>query len=221
MQTDDKSPKNIPVLTPYNPLDKKNLGAQVMSALLKEPVHSLPPSKFIGAGVYAIYYKGVFETYQPISCRDDNYYTPIYVGKAVPEGARKAGKGLAVDQGFALYRRLNDHAKSIEAATNLRLEDFKCQFLATDDIWIPLAETILIEKFLPLWNCLLEVFGNHAPGKGRKDMITPAWDCYHPGREWSKHLKPHSKTREQLDVDIRDFLRQRACRLYSTVNEVL
>ncbi len=204
----DTSTKEIPILIPYNPLDKKNLGEQVMLALLQEPVHDLPPSKFVGAGVYAIYYHGDFDSYKPISLQNQNdkYLAPIYVGKAVPEGARKARRDAADNQGFALYKRLNDHAKSIEAATNLRLSDFKCQFMAVDEIWISLSETILIERFLPLWNCLLDGFGNHAPGKGRKDMLMPAWDCYHSGREWARHLKPHIKTREQLDAEVRAFL---------------
>lgn len=75
---------------------------------------------------------------------------PIYVGKAVPDGARKGGQGDDVDPGTALYKRLNDHAKSVDAATNLRLEDFYCQFLSVDDIWIPLTESLLIERFKPV-----------------------------------------------------------------------
>ena len=55
--------ENIPVLTPYNPLDKRHLGEQVAEALLMQDVHSLPPSRFIGAGVYALYYIGDFPTY--------------------------------------------------------------------------------------------------------------------------------------------------------------
>ena len=41
---------NIPVLTPYNPLDKRHLGEQVAEALLEQDVQPLPPSRFIGAG---------------------------------------------------------------------------------------------------------------------------------------------------------------------------
>lgn len=43
---------NIPVIEPYNPLDKKNLGVSAATAMLSSKVHKLPPSKFIGAGVY-------------------------------------------------------------------------------------------------------------------------------------------------------------------------
>ena len=138
--------ENIPVLTPYNPLDKRHLGEQVAEALLEQDVQPLPPSRFIGAGVYALYYIGDFPAYAALVevNKDDQYLCPIYVGKAVPEGARKGGQGEDVDPGTALYKRLNDHAKSIEAATNLNLADFRCRFLAVDDIWIPLAESMVI-----------------------------------------------------------------------------
>ena len=36
--------ENIPVLTPYNPLDKRHLGEQVAEALLEQDVQPLPPS---------------------------------------------------------------------------------------------------------------------------------------------------------------------------------
>ena len=45
---------------------------------------------------------------------------------------------------------LNDHAKSLEAVKNIRLADFHCRFLAVDDVWIALTESMLIEKFLPV-----------------------------------------------------------------------
>lgn len=199
----------VVVLEPYNPLDKKRIGEQIAAALLAQPIHPLPPEKFIGAGVYALYYTGDFPSYALLSAANKNgqYHLPIYVGKAVPDGTRKGGRNSSENQGAVLYRRLNEHAKSISAVKNLKLEDFCCRFLAVDDIWIVFTETILIEKFLPVWNCLLEGFGNHVPGKGRKSMITPAWDWYHPGRAWAEHLKPCSKTVAQFDAEIRGYLK--------------
>lgn len=45
---------------PYNPLDKKNLGASVAEALLERTVHPLGKLEvFVGAGIYAIYYTGM------------------------------------------------------------------------------------------------------------------------------------------------------------------
>ena len=203
------------VLEPYNPLEKKRIGEQVAAALLAQPIKSLPPEKFIGAGVYALYYTGDFPSYSILA----EYNLPIYVGKAVSEGSRKGGQGLNETQGLVLYKRLNDHAKSIAALKNLQLADFKCKFLAVDDIWIPLTESMLIEKFLPVWNCLLEGFGNHAPGKGRKDMMMPAWDWYHPGRPWAEHLKPYSNNIEQLDKEIREYMIKLLAKLNLTANQ--
>lgn len=44
--------------SPYNPLDKKNLGISVADALLARPMDALPPQEqFMGAGIYAIYFQ--------------------------------------------------------------------------------------------------------------------------------------------------------------------
>jgi hypothetical protein len=53
---------------PYNPLDKRNLGASVAEALLsRKPVSLGALERFDGAGVYAIDYVGDFEAYRPVS----------------------------------------------------------------------------------------------------------------------------------------------------------
>ncbi len=175
----------------YNPLDKKNLGESVTEALLREPVCDLPPSPFIGAGVYALYYVGDFELYEEISRRNrgGKFNWPIYVGKAVPAGARKGGFGLDAEPGRVLYNRLKQHASSIEEAGNLSLSDFKCRFLVVDDIWIPLGENLLIQSLQPVWNLEIDGFGNHDPGSGRYEQQRSAWDVIHPGRSWAERLK--------------------------------
>ncbi len=123
----------------YNPLDKRNLGVSVADALLTKPMGPLPPEEpFIGAGVYAIYYQGTFPVYKPISLKSRHQReTPIYVGKAVPAGARKGGFGLDVAPGTVLYSRLAEHGDSIQQVKNLDLPDFLCRYLVVDDIWIP------------------------------------------------------------------------------------
>ena len=179
-------------IDPFNPLDKTNLGASVAEALLEQPVGPLPPNPFIGAGIYAIYYVGGFETYSDIAQlnREGQYKWPIYVGKAVPAGARKGGFGLGADPGQVLFKRLAEHAKSIEQAKNLDLKDFSCRFLVVEDIWLPLAESLLIETYHPLWNRLIDGFGNHDPGKGRYNQQRSRWDEMHPGRPWAARLQP-------------------------------
>lgn len=155
---------------PYNPLDKANLGQSVADALLKQPVIPMEAlSPFDGAGTYAIYYLGNFQPYLPISekNRDRQFSSPIYVGKAVPQGARKGLYEIGSQPGPVLFNRLREHASSIAQAENLVLSDFYCRFLVVDDIWIPLGESLLINRFNPLWNSVIDGFGNHDPGGGR------------------------------------------------------
>lgn len=201
-------PKNdIPVFEPYNPLDKRNLGASVAAAMLSSPIHTLPPDPFIGAGVYAIYYRGTFEPYKPlVEMNSDGCNVPIYVGKAVPAGARKGGLGMNVDHGLALYSRLSEHYASVSKAHNLDEHDFMCRFLVVDDIWIPLAESMLIERFKPLWNRCIDGFGNHDPGKGRYQQQRSPWDCIHEGREWADNLKPNAISRDEWLDRVKKYL---------------
>lgn len=197
----------IPVIVPYNPLDKRNLGASVAREMLASEAHPLPPESFIGAGVYALYYRGDFAPYRKLAAINaDAWNVPIYVGKAVPAGARKGGLGISVDHGFALENRLNDHRDSIEAAVNLNVEDFACRFLVVDDIWIPLTESLLIERFRPLWNWCLDGFGNHDPGRGRHQQQRSPWDCVHPGREWAARLQNNAHTTEEMLIRIATYL---------------
>ena len=114
--------------------------------------------------------------------REKHEESPIYVGKAVPPGARKGGFGLGIEPGPALFSRLREHAQSIKQTDELKIQDFYCRYLVADDIWIPLGEALLIERFQPLWNVLIEGFGIHTPGAGRKKQVRSKWDTLHPGR---------------------------------------
>lgn len=194
--------------TPFNPLDKRNLGESVAAALLRQQPGPLPPiTKFLGAGIYAIYYAGDFRPYRPIADRNrhNKFEQPIYVGKAVPPGARKGGFGLDTAPGSALMKRLAEHANSIRATANLKLNDFFCRYLISDDIWIPLGESLLIERFQPLWNVLIEGFGIHTPDAGRKKQVRSKWDTLHPGRVLAADLPPNPKSSAQLRRTITEF----------------
>jgi hypothetical protein len=194
---------------PYNPLDKIHLGENVAKALLAQPVVGLPPDPFTGAGIYAIYYTGKFPPYSRIAGKNVNeqWDAPIYVGKAVPAGARKGGYGLGESPGEVLYRRLREHGESIQQTRNLSLDDFRCRYLVVDDIWIPLGEALLISMFSPLWNKLLDGFGNHDPGAGRYNQQRSTWDEIHPGRPWAEKLRPHSRSKDEILKNIAEFLR--------------
>ena len=195
---------------PFNPLDRQNLGVSVADALLAKEVGPLPPTEsFIGAGIYAIYYAGDYPAYKSIAEQNRNgkHEAPIYVGKAVPAGARKGGFGLGLNPGTVLYSRLaNDHAESIRQATNLNLADFSCRYLVVDDIWIPLAESLLIETYQPAWNRLLDGFGNHDPGKNRYGGAKTRWDVLHPGRDWAKKMVGASRPESEILKVLESFL---------------
>ena len=150
--------------------------------------------------IYVIYYAGDFKAYEPIADRNRNgkFDQPIYVGKAVPKGARKGGFGLGATKEPALLARLKEHARSIRATRDLKVSDFFCRYLVVEDIWIPLGESLLIAQFQPLWNVFLAGFGIHAPGKGRKKQVCSNWDTVHPGRKFAAKLPPNQKTALEL-----------------------
>lgn len=196
----------------YNPLDKRNLANSIAAALLTGPIRDLrETADRVGAGVYAVYYVGLarpFAPYAPLAARNAEraYSQPIYIGKAIPKGGRKGGLGLDATQGTALRARLAKHARSIEAAgTTLAIEDFSYRCLVVDDIWIPLGENILIEEFKPLWNMVVDGFGNNDPGGRRKDQFRSSWDVLHPGRDWAEKLGVGPNTTAEITKRIGDF----------------
>lgn len=191
---------------PYNPLAKPNLADSVMRALLDQPLQPLPsterrmrksPPPPNGAGVYAIYYRGPFEPYRTILERADRELgedPPIYVGRATPKGSRKGGMSTLGPLEPVLWERLREHARSLDEATNLELADFECRMLFVDDIFIPLGEHMLIERFHPIWNERLDGFGNHDPGGRRTSQWRSPWDTVHPGRRWAPKLGDRPET---------------------------
>lgn len=195
-------------IIPFNPLDKTNLGASVADALLARPARPLVElTEFHGAGVYALYYVGKFKAYSALAALNqaEQFSVPIYVGKAAPAGARKGGV-IDPKPGRVLFKRLTEHAESLRAATNLDVNDFHCRFLVVDDIWIPLGESLLIARFSPLWNSLIDGFGNHDPGAGRHAGMRPRWDVLHPGRPWATKCQDRKETARDIERDVASFL---------------
>ncbi len=193
---------------PYNPLDKMNLGRSVAEALLLSPVAPLQNvADLPGAGVYAIYYSGTFEPYLPVATKNQNgiFAQPIYVGKAAPKGARKGGLAFDASKGRALRDRLRQHAASIDEANNLNLADFCFRSLVVDDIWIPLGENMMIEQFKPIWNLVIDGFGNKDPGMRRSTQYRSSWDVLHPGRQFADKLAAGEMRTSILVARLRDF----------------
>src|SRR5690349_11223732 len=65
----------------FDPSDPKVIGQLIAHTMLLQPRIPLATvGRFYGSGVYALYYRGDFATYAPISGTKH----PIYVGKADP-----------------------------------------------------------------------------------------------------------------------------------------
>ena len=194
----------------FNPLAKRNLGISVADALLAKKPSPLPPEdSFDGAGIYAIYYTGGFAAYKKIAERNrsNKFAAPIYVGKAIPPGGRKGILEPNAKAGPELFRRLSKHAESIRyAADTLELEDFFCRYLLVDDIWIPLGESLLIQQFKPLWNRVLDGFGNNDPGGKRYTGQRPSWDTVHSGRPWAARCSPNPRNTSEWLEEIKRAL---------------
>jgi hypothetical protein len=176
------------------------------------PVHPLPlPERFYGTGIYALYYTGKSKPYSKYA--DLNrlaYEFPIYLGKAVPKGWRQARAEDIVGQNTTeLYSRIRQHANSISAVSNLNIDDFACRFMifeGSSSDMIGTLEAAVIKWKRPLWNTLLDGFGNHDPGKGRYQQAKSDWDVLHPGRSWAKKCLGKTPTRKAILSRIEKFL---------------
>jgi len=175
-----------PGTAPYDPLDLKTLATSMAKVVLEQPVHPLTKVPvFEGAGVYIIYYTGNYEPYKSIAQgnRGRKWKQPIYVGEAARKGARKGGVLAEGPAGKVLFQRLKNHADSIRNTQNLKPEDFYCRYLPLKDFFIPLCESLLIDRYTPIWNKVIDGFGNKVVGAGREEKQQKSmWDVLHPGR---------------------------------------
>jgi hypothetical protein len=162
---------------------------EAVAFMVNTPMELLPPDEnFSGGGVYALYYNGDFPLYQKIYSQ--NKELPIYVGKAVLPGWRQ-GRGTVKENDPALYRRLGEHSRNINAAKNLELSHFSCKFVVLKSQEADLISTVeaaMTRRYNPLWNSHIDGFGNHDPGKGRYEQAKSEWDALHPGRAWAERL---------------------------------
>ncbi|ALZ77320.1 Eco29kI family restriction endonuclease [Rheinheimera sp. F8] len=200
----DISAKLDPVKQPNSVFDPSNpeaVGRVVAMALLSQPKTGLSViPRFYGAGVYAIYYTGPFSAYAPLSGSDH----PIYVGKADPESAKARNP---LEQGEKLCKRLKEHLKSIQKATNLDASDFQCRFLVVASGWQEAAERYLINLYKPIWNKETKIcygIGKHGDSADTRGNKRSPWDTMHAGREWAGQTVvdqiPHEKIIEMLST---------------------
>ncbi len=176
---------------------------------ISTPLRRLPPAaSFIGSGVYSLYYTGDYPLYAALAAANRHAVDrPIYVGKAVPPGWRTA---RAKDSETPdIMRRLQEHTRSIQQTENLRIEDFQCRFMILSglegDLIVPI-EAGLIRRFKPIWNSVVDGFGNHDPGSGRYDQAKSAWDVLHPGRPWAAKLKGRAPDQQAVIESVKAAL---------------
>jgi hypothetical protein len=192
------------ILDPSNP---EIVGKLIADTLLVQERHRLQSvPKFYGSGVYALYYSGHFDAYEPIRGTEH----PIYVGKADPA---THGATSAIEQGTRLWSRLSDHRKSISAAENLGIDDFDCRYLVVKSAWQGTAETYLIERFSPIWNNETGIcygFGKHGDDPGTRSNTRSPWDTLHPGRKWAlkEGNRSYNLSTEEIKARIAVHFRQ-------------
>lgn len=169
----------------FDPLALEHIGVTLAVELIEQPLHDLPPQKFVGAGVYALYYTGKHSAYSKLGAMNKGQggtRYPVYIGSAVRENA-KQGFNPRPTTSTRLWTRLTHHAKSIQSAIHdpgFRLDDFRCRYLVLNDAHITLAESVLIATFRPAWNGM--GFGSKVVGEERKTQKASLWDSLHPGR---------------------------------------
>lgn len=172
------------------------------------PILNLPPpERFTGTGVYALYYTGkhpLYARYAELNRLSYNF--PIYVGKAVPRGWRQSRISDTVgNQSMELYSRLKEHSRNIAIGAGLESHEFSCRFVIFEDSGSDMIGTIeaaLIKLNRPLWNSVVDGFGNHTPGAGRFEQAKSDWDVIHPGRSWAEKCKGISKDKENIIKNI-------------------
>lgn len=187
----------------YDPLTYENLMLGLTMRFEQQSSVALDSDSAIasiqGPGIYALHYHGDLSFYGSICDRR----SPIYVGKAVPPGARKGG---TLDHDApALRGRIREHSRSIQYVDNLDSQDFTVRVLAVVPVWITLAERFLVDHYRPIWNLCLEGFGDHDPGSGRYQGEKSWWDTLHQGRPWAARLRS-VKTRRQAEGKVMAFV---------------
>ncbi|MEB3357221.1 MAG: Eco29kI family restriction endonuclease [Synechococcales bacterium] len=196
---------------PTNHIFRSSIFQQVVSEVIEfaltTPAQPLPPPKaFEGAGIYLLYYTGAFPPYDLVAQSNRRALSmPIYAGKAVPSGWRQARSATSASS--ALYRRLKEHAFSIKAAENLEVVDFQCRFAileGEESSLITAVEAATIRRYRPLWNSVIDGFGNHDPGINRYGQILAGWDTLHPGRSWEKKWQGRRPDYTKLVESIRN-----------------
>ena len=172
--------------------------------------------KFYGSGVYAIYYRGDFPLYAPLTGSE----TPIYVGQAAPVSNHAK---VPREQGARLSSRLSDHRQNIGKATStLSLADFEYRSLVVQSGWETAAEDYLIHLFRPIWNSetnILYGLGKHGDDAATRANKRSPWDTLHPGRSWAARSTEDAKSVAQIEKEVAAHFKAQS--VYGAIDDVL
>lgn len=181
----------------FDPSEPSLIGNFVALALIaqdRKPLATL--KRFYGSGIYAIYYIGPAGIYAPISGTE----TPIYIGKADPQGSPKN----VIEQGTKLADRLGEHRKNIEKVEGIEIQDFECRALAVQSGYQAAAESHLIRLFRPIWNNetrILFGIGKHGDSSTTRANNKSPFDTVHPGRAWAAG-NPEAKSVSAIHTEV-------------------
>lgn len=186
----------------FDPGNPRTIGFFIALALTAQPRRPLSElQQFHGSGVYAIYYRGDFPLYSPISKTD----TPIYVGQAAPHQQTAM---TPITQGIRLAARLNEHRKNIvRAEQTLQIKDFDYRALVVQTGWETGAEQYLIRLFHPIWNKetkLVFGIGKHGDSADTRRNRRSPWDTLHLGRAWAAKSAEDAKSIATITAQLTD-----------------
>jgi hypothetical protein len=188
----------------------RSVVSSAVSFFESTPIMKFPVSEeFFGAGVYGLYYKGNYQLYKKyLELNTPVFKVPIYIGKAVPGGWRKGRTNLNKEKTTNLLRRLREHENSISYCEELKVQDFSYRFVILGEEELDLISTIestLIRKYKPLWNNVVDGFGNHTPGEGRFEQARSEWDVLHRGRPWANRCRGKEPDIKMIKEDIAEY----------------
>jgi len=85
-----------------------------------------------------------------------------------------------------------------------------CRFVIFEEEGSDMISTIeaaLIKLNKPLWNTVVDGFGNHDPGSGRYEQAKSDWDVIHEGRAWAKKCNGIHREKSSIISNIRQHLK--------------
>ena len=71
---------------------------------------------------------------------------------------------------------------------------------------ISAVEAALIAEYTPLWNAVIDGFGNNPPGDKRMGGIVPKWHILHKGVKWASQMTGHRANVRSIQKSVMDYM---------------